>query len=31
MKLASESFSAFAAIPAEFAFCAPDPATHATL
>ena len=31
MKLASQSFANGAAIPAEFAFCAPDPATHATL
>jgi Raf kinase inhibitor-like YbhB/YbcL family protein len=31
MKLASTSFADGAAIPAEFAFCAPDPKTHATL
>jgi Raf kinase inhibitor-like YbhB/YbcL family protein len=31
MKLASTSFSDGGAIPAEFAFCAPDPKGHATL
>ena len=31
MKLASTSFADGGAIPAEFAFCAPDPKTHATL
>jgi Raf kinase inhibitor-like YbhB/YbcL family protein len=31
MKLASSSFAEGAAIPAEFAFCAPDAKTHATL
>lgn len=31
MKLTSSSFVDGAAIPAEFAFCAPDPKTHATL
>ena len=31
MKLASASFADGAAIPAEFAFCAPDAKTHATL
>jgi len=31
MKLASTSFADGAAIPAEFAFCAPDAKTHATL
>ena len=31
MKLTSNSFADGAKIPAEFAFCAPDPATHATL
>ena len=31
MKLASTSFSDAGAIPAEFAFCAPDPKSHATL
>jgi Raf kinase inhibitor-like YbhB/YbcL family protein len=30
MKLASSSFAEGAAIPAEFAFCAPDAKTHAT-
>jgi Raf kinase inhibitor-like YbhB/YbcL family protein len=31
VKLSSSSFADGAAIPAEFAFCAPDPKTHATL
>ncbi|MBM3340672.1 MAG: YbhB/YbcL family Raf kinase inhibitor-like protein [Betaproteobacteria bacterium] len=31
MKLTSNSFSDNSAIPAEFAFCAPDPKTHCTL
>ena len=31
MKLASASFADGGAIPAEFAFCAPDPGSHATL
>ena len=31
MKLASSSFADGGAIPAEFAFCAPDAKTHATL
>ena len=31
MKLTSSSFSDGAAIPAAFAFCAPDPKTHVTL
>jgi Raf kinase inhibitor-like YbhB/YbcL family protein len=31
MKLLSNSFADGAKIPPEFAFCAPDPATHATL
>ena len=31
MKLTSNSFADGAKIPAEFAFCAPDPANHATL
>jgi Raf kinase inhibitor-like YbhB/YbcL family protein len=31
MKLSSTSFADGAAIPAEYAFCAPDPKTHATL
>ena len=31
MKLTSSSFADGGAIPAEFAFCASDPATHATL
>lgn len=31
MKLASSSFAEGAAIPTEFAFCAPDAKTHATL
>ncbi len=31
MKLTSSSFSDGAPIPAEYAFCAPDPKTHATL
>jgi Raf kinase inhibitor-like YbhB/YbcL family protein len=31
MKLASESFDDGGAIPAQFAFCAPDPKSHATL
>jgi Raf kinase inhibitor-like YbhB/YbcL family protein len=31
MKLASKSFSNNGRIPAEFAFCAPNPKTHATL
>ncbi len=31
MKLASTSFADGGAIPAEFAFCAPDPKSHATL
>ena len=31
MKLASSSFADHGVIPAEFAFCAPDPATHVTL
>ena len=31
MKLASSSFADGAPIPAEYAFCAPDAATHATL
>jgi hypothetical protein len=31
MKLSSTSFADGGAIPAEFAFCAPDPKTHATL
>ena len=31
MKLASASFADGGAIPAEFAFCAPDATTHATL
>jgi Raf kinase inhibitor-like YbhB/YbcL family protein len=31
MKLSSNSFSNDARIPAEFAFCAPDPKTHVTL
>jgi Raf kinase inhibitor-like YbhB/YbcL family protein len=31
MKLTSESFGNNERIPAEFAFCAPDPKTHATL
>jgi Raf kinase inhibitor-like YbhB/YbcL family protein len=31
MKLASASFADGGAIPAEYAFCAPDPKTHATL
>jgi Raf kinase inhibitor-like YbhB/YbcL family protein len=31
VKLTSSSFSDGAAIPAEYAFCAPDPKTHATL
>ena len=31
MKLSSKSFSNDARIPAEFAFCAPDPKTHVTL
>ncbi len=31
MKLASSSFADGGVIPAEFAFCAPDPATHVTL
>lgn len=30
MKLTSNSFADGAAIPAEFAFCAPDPANHVT-
>ena len=31
MKISSKSFAGGARIPAEFAFCAPDPKTHATL
>ena len=31
MKLMSTAFTDLAPIPAEFAFCAPDPATHVTL
>jgi hypothetical protein len=31
VKLTSSSFADAGAIPAEFAFCAPDPKTHATL
>lgn len=31
MKLVSSSFSDNGRIPAEFAFCAPDPKTHVTL
>ena len=31
MKITSRSFSDNGVIPAEFAFCAPDPATHVTL
>jgi len=31
MRLTSKSFANNGPIPAEFAFCAPDPATHATL
>ena len=31
MKLASSGFADNGVIPAEFAFCAPDPATHVTL
>ena len=31
MKLASTSFDDFGVIPAEFAFCAPDPSSHVTL
>ncbi len=31
MRLSSSSFADGGAIPAEFAFCAPDPKTHATL
>ena len=31
MKLSSTSFADGGAIPAEFAFCAPDPKSHATL
>jgi Raf kinase inhibitor-like YbhB/YbcL family protein len=31
MKLSSQSFADNGAIPAEFAFCAPDPGTHVTL
>lgn len=31
MKLASSSFDDGGVIPAEYAFCAPDPRTHATL
>ena len=31
MKLTSKSFSDNSRIPAEFAFCAPDPKTHVTL
>jgi len=31
MKLTSSSFSDGGVIPAEYAFCAPDPKTHATL
>jgi hypothetical protein len=31
VKLTSSSFADGAAIPAQFAFCAPDPKTHATL
>lgn len=31
MKLTSKSFSENGKIPAEFAFCAPDPKTHVTL
>lgn len=31
MKLSSSSFADGAVIPAEFAFCAPDPKSHATL
>jgi Raf kinase inhibitor-like YbhB/YbcL family protein len=31
MKLTSSSFADGGVIPAEFAFCAPDPATHVTL
>jgi Raf kinase inhibitor-like YbhB/YbcL family protein len=31
MQLTSSSFSDGAAIPGDFAFCVPDPATHATL
>jgi Raf kinase inhibitor-like YbhB/YbcL family protein len=31
MKLTSTSFADGGAIPAEYAFCAPDPKTHATL
>ena len=31
MKLASSSFADGGAIPAQFAFCAPDPKNHATL
>jgi len=31
MKISSKNFSNGASIPAEFAFCAPDPKTHVTL